>query len=277
MGKPRPTGPTGTRWCPACTSFKPLSIFTKNRRRNRETDDLRGYCQPCDVAYQTANRRARGIPVQWRRPRASQGHRYCSRCKTIKPQVDFGDADFLRYPRRVCLTCAAAATAARNGGYVVGPTGRHRKIEGGEILCTRCRAKKPVADFSLRNTGSYQSWCRQCCREHKQARRDQVNLNQRLTAAARRWEVIEAYGGKCVCCGEGDRRFLSIDHIANDGAEHRQTVRAAQLYGWLKRNGFPKDNFQLLCFNCNMGKSVNRGVCPHQADREAATASDVPL
>lgn len=81
-----------------------------------------------------------------------------------------------------------------------------------------------------------------------------------------RQEVIEAYGGKCVCCGIDDWRFLSIDHTNNDGASHRKDkrFRGPSIYGWLKANGFPKDRFQVLCYNCNLAKAHCGGVCPHQ-------------
>ena len=31
----------------------------------------------------------------------------------------------------------------------------------------------------------------------------------------------------------------------------------------LKRQGWPKDGYQLLCANCNQGRARNGGVCPH--------------
>lgn len=34
-------------------------------------------------------------------------------------------------------------------------------------------------------------------------------------------------------------------------------------YRWLKNNGFPKKDFQLLCFNCNCAKGFF-GMCPHK-------------
>ena len=39
----------------------------------------------------------------------------------------------------------------------------------------------------------------------------------------------------------------------------------------LKRLGWPRDRYQLLCANCNFGKLMNGGVCPHQ-QMEAACA-----
>ena len=53
--------------------------------------------------------------------------------------------------------------------------------------------------------------------------------------------------------------FLSVDHIDGKGTHGREIRR--RLYQWIKNEGFP-DGFQVLCFNCNLGKSAN-GICPH--------------
>lgn len=81
--------------------------------------------------------------------------------------------------------------------------------------------------------------------------------------------VFGAYGGyTCVCCGESQKLFLSIDHIANDGAAHRKQIGfrgGIGLYLWIVKHDFPS-GFQVLCFNCNHGKQLNGGVCPHKGD-----------
>jgi len=80
-------------------------------------------------------------------------------------------------------------------------------------------------------------------------------------------EVLAAYGGVCQCCGETDSRFLTIDHVNRDGGIHRKEMRmqsGTQIYSWLKQNDFPKEGFQILCFNCNLGREINGGICPHQ-------------
>jgi hypothetical protein len=78
-------------------------------------------------------------------------------------------------------------------------------------------------------------------------------------------QVIEAYGGKCECCAETERMFLTIDHINNGGNIHRKEIGGGgyTMYRWLKKNSFPK-GFRLLCFNCNCGRSANGGICPHK-------------
>ena len=78
-------------------------------------------------------------------------------------------------------------------------------------------------------------------------------------------KVIAAYGGKCECCGESEPAFLTIDHVNNNGSEHRKSIGSNRIYGWLEKHGFPRDGFQLLCFNCNCGRRINGGICPHQS------------
>lgn len=83
---------------------------------------------------------------------------------------------------------------------------------------------------------------------------------------ALRHEVLLAYGGaKCACCGEKEDKFLSIDHINNDGAQHRRRIGGSggRTWIWLRENNYP-DGFQVLCMNCNMGKAKNGGICPHK-------------
>jgi hypothetical protein len=96
-------------------------------------------------------------------------------------------------------------------------------------------------------------------------RQDQRDRNAKYTRSLRR-QVLEAYGGCCQCCGESGQDFLTIDHIHNDGAYERQVLKlraGSKLNLWLKRNGFPKDRYQLLCYNCNCAKGA-WGVCPHK-------------
>jgi hypothetical protein len=92
-----------------------------------------------------------------------------------------------------------------------------------------------------------------------------------------RKEVLEAYGGRCQCpggCPEDKPEFLGIDHIRNDGRWHRyenpysgkrKTGRysGVALYRLLKSQNWPKDNYRLLCYNCNMSRS-HFGKCPHE-------------
>lgn len=80
-----------------------------------------------------------------------------------------------------------------------------------------------------------------------------------------RQEVIAAYGGFCVCCGENVVELLEIDHKNNNGAIERQNgLKGSSFYTWLKENNYPKDSYQCLCCSCNIGKHRCGGVCPHK-------------
>lgn len=80
--------------------------------------------------------------------------------------------------------------------------------------------------------------------------------------------VFDRYGGRCVCCGEDNFGFLTIDHVNGDGAKRRQEGewKGIALYREIERNGFPTD-MQILCWNCNIAKHVY-GKCPHQLAAE---------
>lgn len=90
-------------------------------------------------------------------------------------------------------------------------------------------------------------------------------------------QVLEHYGKQCACCGEKEYKFLTIDHINNDGAKHRKPsggrMKSDKLYRWLVLNNYPKD-FQILCWNCNCGKYRNKGICPH-ISKEVKEGGDV--
>lgn len=111
--------------------------------------------------------------------------------------------------------------------------------------CVDCGKEKPLIAFRRKNIR-----CHRCYGD-----RSRAHL---------RLKFFEAYGKKCACCGQDDPRFLSFDHINNDGSKHRKTYTCQQMYGLARREGYPKDKYQILCFLCNFGKSTNGGVCPHQ-------------
>lgn len=80
--------------------------------------------------------------------------------------------------------------------------------------------------------------------------------------------VINHYGGQCRCCNTTEIEFLTLDHIHDDGAEQRRSygkIVGGAIYRYIKNTPFeerPKD-LQVLCFNCQWGKRVGKGFCPH--------------
>lgn len=79
-------------------------------------------------------------------------------------------------------------------------------------------------------------------------------------------EILQAYGGPiCVCCGEDEPLFLTLDHINGGGRQERLAAKG-KLWAKLRKLGFPP-GYQVLCFNCNCGRARNGGVCPHKCRR----------
>lgn len=78
-----------------------------------------------------------------------------------------------------------------------------------------------------------------------------------------KFETISAYGGSCRCCGEDSLEFLTIDHINGGGNSHRRELGGTQMvFRYLRKNGYPAEGYQVLCFNCNAAKTFY-GKCPH--------------
>ena len=123
--------------------------------------------------------------------------------------------------------------------------------------------------------------CKECTKERRREYvannykkvRNNDNKSCRSKRARVKEAVFVAYGGYvCACCGETEKSFLTIDHINNNGAAHRRSITGKRhsagfhTYIWLVKNGFP-DGFQVLCMNCQHGKRMNNGICPHQVRR----------
>lgn len=119
--------------------------------------------------------------------------------------------------------------------------------------------------------------CKAKNRRYRETHREAVNtwnrINLPIYRRKLRAEFLKEYGGHCACCGESEPLFLQLDHIFSDGHHHRRSERietATVMLAKLKKAGWPKDRFRILCCNCNFGRSLNGGVCPHEKAREVA-------
>lgn len=121
-----------------------------------------------------------------------------------------------------------------------------------------CKQIKPLEAFTGGELKGTYSRCREC-----------ENKRRSLLAARTRNAVLEHYGAFCACCGEEENRFLTIDHINDDGAVQRREHKIGKsIYKWIVDNNYP-DDLRILCFNCNCGRQLNNGVCPHQEKAES--------
>lgn len=169
----------------------------------------------------------------------------------------------------------------------------------GTRTCKKCNATKDITEFYLTHRPGYTTQrrtraCKECLlkwqHEHYKERMTPERRSL-LNARARQWRkdnpektkqkakhfhaiyrdrdrklVYEKYGDKCVCCGETEVMFLTVDHVNSDGHIERKKglyTNGSQFYRWIIQQNFPKD-YQILCYNCNLGRARNHGICPHQ-------------
>jgi len=122
--------------------------------------------------------------------------------------------------------------------------------------------RKKQREYYLKNKERLNEYQREY-NDNNKLKLKQQNLDN---IQSKRKQVIRHYTNgtmKCQCCGEPEYLFLTVDHIDNNGANHRRKIgKGYTIYFWLIKNDFP-EGFQILCMNCNWGKARNNGVCPH--------------
>ena len=173
--------------------------------------------------------------------RRAQG--LCSRCGKVPPMEG----------KKICSACQEGQTTAAR-------LRNERRRDSGR--CYRCC--KPLPENS--EFGA----CPDC---RAAMLKRYPSIGQRQYRDKTKDEVFQNYGGYiCTCCGETEKKVLTIDHVEGGGCQHRKKISksGSGIYIYLKREGFPS-GYQVLCYNCNVGKYRNGGVCPiHQNKLDGA-------
>jgi hypothetical protein len=114
--------------------------------------------------------------------------------------------------------------------------------------------------------------CKSCAAKRVKGYRkktDKYRIAKKNSDLRLRKKVLNAYGNKCVYCNEKHYEFLAIDHVNDNGAEHRRTIRNGdgnQVLREIVKEGFP-NTYQILCHNCNSAKGFYKRN-PIQIERE---------
>ena len=131
-----------------------------------------------------------------------------------------------------------------------------RPAVDGQTRCISCRNRQ--RKYRQEHLEDHKTYMKEYHSKEDVIRRNEYG---RIRAREIRVEVLQAYGGKCVQCGENRFPCLEMDHINNDGAQHRKEMKinggSNALTQWLKRNNFPS-GFQILCGNCHRMKHYRR-------------------
>ena len=198
-------------------------------------------------------RRSQGICVRCGRSPAINGQTKCHPCKEKhkKSSIESKNRHRTRATKEgLCSNCTRPAVIGKKKCSVCldvhrNISAKRRKEARAGGRCTRCSITASPG--------------RTLCEEHLKIE----SQEQRKRKQAQKQRVMNAYGGKCSCCGLEYLPALNIDHIDNGGAEHRKIIGAGNLYPWLDKHKCP-DGFQVLCANCNLVKHLH-GECtiPH--------------
>ena len=189
---------------------------------------------------------------------APEGMKICRKCGETKPLGEFPRRTDTGGYRNQCKECRSKAhepTRCEGCGYVF------MKYSAGRTLCGDCALLRACIWCGDQFEGSmeFRSYCSAGCRDAAfKDKRAAVRRAQRI-------EALQAYGGlipACACCGESILLFLALDHINGGGYKQHQELGGGGFYVWLRKHNYPK-GFQVLCHNCNLGRQLNGGTCPH--------------
>lgn len=150
-------------------------------------------------------------------------------------------------------------------------------------LCKSCYAKErtklALANGMCRNCWSRaaaptRALCQTCLDRNKirtlrwkETSLSEYRAYQRKYKDKVRQDVIQAYGGQCACCGIQHLIFLQLDHINDDGGQHRKALGVTSGFNFARaliKQGFPP-GLQVLCANCHQAKT-QKVACPCKTD-----------
>ena len=140
---------------------------------------------------------------------------------------------------------------------------KDRKASGGKIGILRRLRKNGWSKKEI--ISEFQILCFNC--NCSRGTRDYFDidpkfLNVRQCGNIKIWkEAYNFFGGKCEICGETEIKYLTIDHRNKDGAERRRngeggSVRLLRQFRKLKWNESIRNDFRMLCYNCNCSQDL---------------------
>jgi len=115
-------------------------------------------------------------------------------------------------------------------------------VQDQDIICQRCD--------NVLSTRPHGVLCPKCARMAAANTR-----NARLKLA-----IYDHYGRRCVCCGETNIEFLSVDHMIP--RDQKKKEHGIMIYSIIAKKGFPEE-YRILCMNCNFSYG-HVGYCPHR-------------
>jgi len=179
--------------------------------------------------------------------------RVCNRCKILKEISEFGKWSYAKDGlMKYCKKCASERVA------------EYTNKNPEKVKESRKKSGKKYYENNkdeIKKTSAERHRSKMLNPEH----RAKISSVAKRKRDSLKLEMISSLGGRCSCCGISEPRFLSIEHIGGGGCEHRRQCGGTS-YGVLldaKKQGWPKNKFDVLCFNCNLARA-KLGYCPHE-------------
>ena len=251
--------------CSICGLVKPLADYYPHKGGR---GSLSTFCKVCARAKALSHYHANGCT---RNPLAAWRGSQATKIRNKRFADKIRAEAFTVYGGAECVCCQETEHWFLTLDHING-TGEGKKLRGCSFYSWLRRNGWPMqGDLRVMclNCNSGRHWNGGQC-PHK-GLREIVTVNARWVRKLKEQGVVQYGDGTCACCGENNLGFLTLDHIDNFGYESGGEGRGVNRLGGnrlltrLRQQGWPdKDKLQILCINCNAGRQMNGGVCPHR-------------
>ncbi len=156
-----------------------------------------------------------------------------------------------------CVRCPTNNVACLSLDHVDNDGCAHRK----QIKCAAgSKFYLWVKKNGFPNSPRLQVLCMNCQfikRDEARIRTTKLQIYQHAHRLRLKTLVLSKYGGcRCGACGMTNIICLTLDHVLDNGADHRREIGCRRdIYKYLKKNNFPNNPpLQVLCINCQFLK-----------------------
>jgi len=158
-----------------------------------------------------------------------------------------------------CAICGITEVKLLTIDHIKGGGSKEKKREGGRYV-TRHLHKLGWPEDYIKDNYQILCWNHNASKGRRKYLDMKVkDLNSEQRRSLKLWKKALEFFGPCKVCGEKNLRFITIDHIHNDGAERRKNGEKGgiPLLKNFDKQGWPdalKEIYQILCYNCNCAK-----------------------